>query len=170
MKKVFFILLFTCVTLSLGSCEKDDAPNFHFVPLSIVKNLQIDPVKMDIKNATLNETQIVVSEEKTSTINEPKVSNEQVTTVTSNNIKNSEVASSKKQSENNIIKKISSSTTQVVSNATKKTAEEGITQTNQEVNKAVGLNLNGAEIVVANNQNETQDSSTKIANQNDIYK
>jgi hypothetical protein len=36
MKKVFFILLFTCVTLSLGSCEKDDAPNFHFVPLSIV--------------------------------------------------------------------------------------------------------------------------------------
>ena len=134
------------------------------------ENLQIDPIKTDIKNATLNETQIVVSEEKTSTINEPKVSNEQVTTVTSNNIKNSEVASSKKQSENNIIKKINPSTTQEVSNAIKKTAEEGITQTNQEVNKAVGLKLNGAEIDVANNQNETQDSSTKIANQNKIYK
>jgi hypothetical protein len=132
------------------------------------ESLQIDPIKTDIKNATLNETQIVVSEEKTRAIKEIKISNEQVTSVISINIKNSEVASSKKQSENNIIRKINPSTTHVVSNATKKTAEEGITQTNQEVNKAVGLKLNGAEIVVANNQNETQDSSTKIANQNEL--
>lgn len=36
MKKVFLILLIVSATLTLGSCEKDDTPNFHFVPLSIV--------------------------------------------------------------------------------------------------------------------------------------
>lgn len=36
MKKFFFIFLFIGATLSVISCDKDDAPNFHFVPLRIV--------------------------------------------------------------------------------------------------------------------------------------
>ena len=36
MKKFFFIFLLASATLSVSSCNKDDAPNFHFVPLYIV--------------------------------------------------------------------------------------------------------------------------------------
>jgi len=36
MKKLFFLFLFASIMLSLSSCNKDDALNFHFVPLRIV--------------------------------------------------------------------------------------------------------------------------------------
>lgn len=36
MKKRFFSFLVLTMILTFSSCKKDDAPNFHFVPLSIV--------------------------------------------------------------------------------------------------------------------------------------
>ncbi|MFK7813284.1 MAG: hypothetical protein AB8B59_12385 [Maribacter sp.] len=36
MKKHFFILLFAAVSLTFSSCDLDDGPNFHFLPLQIV--------------------------------------------------------------------------------------------------------------------------------------
>lgn len=36
MKKRFFIFSVLTMILTFNSCKKDDAPNFHFVPLSIV--------------------------------------------------------------------------------------------------------------------------------------